>query len=74
MKQGELEKCFARSISQILEVAEGMFGTSNSSRVQWEFYRSVLLKRLNELKREVREEILKSQGAGNGSNFDQTDR
>ena len=45
----KIEQSFARTISQLLEVSEGMFGDQK----QWVFYRKVLLRRLNDLQREI---------------------
>lgn len=53
MRKSEREYSFNESINRtmsgILEVAEAAFGTTP----HWQFFRKTLLKRLNDLKREV---------------------
>ena len=63
MKPAIIKQAFAKTISQILEISEGMFGNHE----QWIFYRKVLLKRLNELQREVQGEVEERKGDTNGS-------
>lgn len=61
-----MDKAFARTISQLVEVAEAMFGTEQANRQKWEFYRSVVLKRLNELKRDIQDTNQEREGSRNG--------
>lgn len=59
-----IDPIFQRTISHVLELSEGLF----SEHPQWSFYRKVLLKRLNDLKREVTEINKEREGMGNESN------
>jgi hypothetical protein len=60
----KVEQSFSRTISQLLEVSEAMFGDQK----QWGFYRKVLLKRLNELQREI---LGKAEGRNGQHGYDQ---
>jgi hypothetical protein len=67
MSGNNIEKSFSRTISQIVEVAEATFGTEQGSKSKWEFFRTVLLKRLNGLKREVLETAQEREGQDYGN-------
>lgn len=54
---------FSKSIAHLLELSEGMFGDHR----QWRFYRKALLRELNNLKREVEDELGQEWGGQDGA-------
>lgn len=61
------ERLFAKAISQIIEVAEAVYGTDAENKTKWEFYRTSLLKRLNELKRDIQKNGIRLTGGQHGN-------
>lgn len=51
--KSEIETSFASTIGRLLELSEAAFGEHE----RWNFYRHLLLKHLNRLKRDVLEEL-----------------
>lgn len=63
MNQEHIDKAVARSMKVILHVAQATFGTEE----RWQFFRSVLLDSLNDLKRELSGQTTERKGTDHGT-------
>lgn len=62
MNKERVQQSFTKTISQVLELSEAVFG----GHEQWPFFRKVILNRLNDLRREVEAEVKERGGEDAG--------